>query len=141
MRNSAPASYLSSKCDNIQSYVGTNRFFNSPNILNKKQAATNFLSNNLKTIQAATLFASAKSVEDLPSKSLTSEPITEHIPEPPPIPDVNIEVLSKLNELGEATFTSLGLGGWTPVGVIQTSLEFVHVSLGIPWWGAIALGK
>ncbi|KAI9187568.1 hypothetical protein H9P43_001957 [Blastocladiella emersonii ATCC 22665] len=28
---------------------------------------------------------------------------------------------------------------WTPVGWVQTALEFMHVSTGLPWWGSIAV--
>jgi YidC/Oxa1 family membrane protein insertase len=38
----------------------------------------------------------------------------------------------------EQSFTELGLGSYTPVGLIQNLLEFMHVNLGLPWWGAIA---
>uniref|UniRef100_A0A8C3SGI7 Mitochondrial inner membrane protein OXA1L n=1 Tax=Chelydra serpentina TaxID=8475 RepID=A0A8C3SGI7_CHESE len=34
----------------------------------------------------------------------------------------------------------LGLGSYTPVGLIQNLLEFLHVDLGLPWWGAIVAG-
>lgn len=45
-----------------------------------------------------------------------------------------------LNAIGEPTFASLGLGGWSPVGLVQNGMEFLHVTLDIPWWGAIAIG-
>ncbi|XP_072363703.1 uncharacterized protein [Scyliorhinus torazame] len=31
----------------------------------------------------------------------------------------------------------LGLGGYTPVGLVQNILEFIHLDVGLPWWGAI----
>ncbi|KAJ3585016.1 hypothetical protein NHX12_013739 [Muraenolepis orangiensis] len=37
----------------------------------------------------------------------------------------------------EPTLVELGLAGHTPVGFIQSLLEFMHVDLGLPWWGAI----
>ncbi|XP_051836393.1 mitochondrial inner membrane protein OXA1L [Antechinus flavipes] len=37
----------------------------------------------------------------------------------------------------EQSLSELGLGGHTPVGLVQNFLEFVHVDLGLPWWGAI----
>lgn len=63
------------------------------------------------------------------------------IPEPPLIPDASAEALSNLNALGEATFESLGLGGWTPVGIVQQCMEFLHVNFGIDWWLAIVIGE
>ena len=35
------------------------------------------------------------------------------------------------------TFTDLGLGGYSPIGLLQSSMEFFNSSLGLPWWGAI----
>lgn len=69
------------------------------------------------------------------------ENVTETLPEPPPVPDAAVELLNQFNELGEPTFASLGLGGWTPVGMVQQCFEYLHVTLGVPWWEAIAIGK
>lgn len=41
----------------------------------------------------------------------------------------------------EASLAELGLAHHTPVGLIQNLLEFFHVDLGLPWWGAIVVGK
>lgn len=32
-----------------------------------------------------------------------------------------------------------GLGGYSPVGLLQQVFEFVHVSYGLPWWASIAV--
>ncbi|XP_067171056.1 mitochondrial inner membrane protein OXA1L [Apteryx mantelli] len=34
----------------------------------------------------------------------------------------------------------LGLGGYSPVGLVQNLLQTLHLDGGLPWWGAIALG-
>ncbi|XP_041054660.1 mitochondrial inner membrane protein OXA1L-like [Carcharodon carcharias] len=34
----------------------------------------------------------------------------------------------------------LGLGGYTPVGLVPNILEFIHLDVGLPWWGAIVAG-
>lgn len=41
----------------------------------------------------------------------------------------------------EPTLAELGLAHHTPVGLIQNMLEFMHVDLGLPWWGAIVVGQ
>ncbi|KAH1003940.1 hypothetical protein HUJ04_003770 [Dendroctonus ponderosae] len=79
-------------------------------------------------------------VEEADSSKLTAQASPDAIPEPPLIPDPTAEALSNLNSLGEATFESLGLGGWTPVGIVQQCMEFLHVSFGIDWWLAIVIG-
>lgn len=64
------------------------------------------------------------------------------IPEPPPIPAAPeiSDIVSNLAANGEPTFASLGLGGWTPVGIVQNCMEFLHVGCDLPWWGVIAIG-
>ncbi|XP_048765403.1 mitochondrial inner membrane protein OXA1L-like [Ostrea edulis] len=49
------------------------------------------------------------------------------------------DVTASLNALGEESIKSLGLGKFTPSGLMQQLLETVHVSLDIPWWGTIVL--
>ncbi|XP_023013469.1 OXA1L mitochondrial inner membrane protein [Leptinotarsa decemlineata] len=66
--------------------------------------------------------------------------VAELIPEPPPIPEGTSEILEQLNALGEPTFASLGLGGYSPVGIAQNCFEYLHVTLGVEWWAAIAIG-
>ena len=39
----------------------------------------------------------------------------------------------------EPSLSSLGLCAYTPVGLVQSVLEFLHVNVGLPWWGSIAL--
>ncbi|XP_053824604.1 mitochondrial inner membrane protein OXA1L isoform X2 [Vidua chalybeata] len=60
-------------------------------------------------------------------------------PPPPQIPEP-VEILGNSPNLGEARLEELGLGGSSPVGMIQNLLEFLHLDLGLPWWGAIAAG-
>ncbi|CAM4552134.1 unnamed protein product [Lepidochelys kempii] len=46
----------------------------------------------------------------------------------------------ELAEVPELGLAELGLGSYTPVGLIQNLLEFLHADLGLPWWGAIVAG-
>lgn len=73
------------------------------------------------------------------AKDIANTPI-DPIPEAP-------EPLSRLSESvaevvssGEPSFSSLGLGGYSPVGIIQSCMEYLHVSCDLPWWGAIVIG-
>ncbi|XP_025834334.1 mitochondrial inner membrane protein OXA1L-like [Agrilus planipennis] len=77
---------------------------------------------------------------EISDKAAIVEKISEKIPEPPPVPDASVEVLNQINALGEPTFASLGLGGWSPIGIVQSTLEYIHVTCGLPWWGTIAVG-
>lgn len=40
----------------------------------------------------------------------------------------------------DAPITTFGLGGYTPVGLIQNCLDFLHLGIGLPWWGSIVIG-
>nr|AAI52010.1 Oxa1l protein [Danio rerio] len=69
-----------------------------------------------------------------PTPSVTP-PITEQVAEAP------LTALDVLQGVGaEASLSELGLCNSTPVGLIQNLLEFMHVSIGLPWWGAIVAG-
>nr|CAI5833194.1 unnamed protein product [Callosobruchus analis] len=83
--------------------------------------------------------SSTQLASQIANKSPDGVPV-EPIPEPPAIPEGTEEVISQVNALGEPTLASLGLGGYTPVGLVQNCLELLHADLGIPWWGAIAIG-
>ena len=66
-----------------------------------------------------------------------------YIPEAPPIPVSDVpDITETLNALGEPTLQSLGLGSYFwPTGWVQNALEFLHVTLDLPWWGCIVTGK
>ena len=46
-----------------------------------------------------------------------------------------------LQPVKEIPFSELGLGGFSPIGLLQQALEFLHMSVGLPWWAAIAAGE
>ncbi|XP_046663849.1 mitochondrial inner membrane protein OXA1L isoform X1 [Homalodisca vitripennis] len=61
------------------------------------------------------------------------------IPEPPvPLSEITEAAIKDFTL--EPTFASQGLGGWTPVGIVQNCLEYLHVDCGLPWWGAVVCG-
>ncbi|KAL2078981.1 hypothetical protein ACEWY4_024725 [Coilia grayii] len=70
-----------------------------------------------------------------PTPVVIAQPITEQVAEVAPT------VVDVLQEAGaEVRLAELGLGSYTPVGAVQNLLEFFHMDLGLPWWGAIAIG-
>lgn len=82
-----------------------------------------FQSNNLSTseIQA----------KALPSSETLSS-VTEQIDQP------SIDI-SSVVETVEPTLISQGLGGWSPVGLLQHVFEYMHINLGMPWWLTIMI--
>lgn len=65
-----------------------------------------------------------------------AQPITEQVAQVAPT------VVDVLHEAGaEVRLAELGLGSFTPVGLIQNLLEYMHMDLGLPWWGAIVAGE
>lgn len=75
----------------------------------------------------------ASAVENLESKT------SLQIPEVPATPTAEETIVEALAANGEPTFASLGLGGHSPIGLLQSVLEFMHVSCGLPWYVTIAL--
>uniref|UniRef100_A0A8C4FGJ7 OXA1L mitochondrial inner membrane protein n=1 Tax=Catagonus wagneri TaxID=51154 RepID=A0A8C4FGJ7_9CETA len=66
-------------------------------------------------------------------------PVIPATPPPTAVPEVaSGETADIVQAAVEQSFSELGLGSYTPVGLIQNLLEFMHVNLGLPWWGAIA---
>jgi hypothetical protein len=63
------------------------------------------------------------------------------IPEPPAVPSVIEELVETLPLSGELPFEKLGLGGWSPVGIVQNCMEYMHIGCDVPWWASIAIGK
>ncbi|XP_029049180.1 mitochondrial inner membrane protein OXA1L [Osmia bicornis bicornis] len=61
------------------------------------------------------------------------------VPVPPPSEELINVVSEVLHANGEPTFTSLGLGGYGPVGIMQYSLELLHIGCDLPWWAAITV--
>lgn len=69
-------------------------------------------------------------------------PVIPATPSPTTITEVaSGETADIVQAAAEQTFSELGLGSYTPVGLIQNLLEFMHVNIGLPWWGAIAACK
>lgn len=69
--------------------------------------------------------------------SATEKAVPLEIPEiPAPTTD---GIIQELAANGEPTFASLGLGGYSPIGLLQNALEFMHVSCDLPWYATIAL--
>lgn len=65
-----------------------------------------------------------------------AQPVTEQVAEVAPT------VIDVLQGAGaEVRLAELGLGSYTPVGLIQNMLEYMHMDLGLPWWGAIVVGE
>ncbi|XP_013784150.1 mitochondrial inner membrane protein OXA1L-like [Limulus polyphemus] len=77
--------------------------------------------------------------EEVPNSSSQGiEALPGYIPEPPQVPVLNADVENVLEEKGSELLNA-GLGGWSPVGIIQHCLDYLHVSLNIPWWLSIVI--
>ncbi|KAM7377228.1 hypothetical protein PAMA_013827 [Pampus argenteus] len=90
-------------------------------------------------VPVADSFASSPVLDVSPpivsADSVIMQPIVEQVVHAAP---TAVEVLQAATT--EPTLAELGLAGHTPVGLIQTLLELMHVDLGLPWWGAIVVG-
>ena len=52
-------------------------------------------------------------------------------------PDAITQAVSDITSQQGSDLASLGLGGYTPVGLIQTTLELIHVNSHLSWWLSI----
>jgi hypothetical protein len=83
----------------------------------------------------------------VPPEVAASSPVSEmvptldDIPEPPAIPPSVEELVQTLPLSGEPTFASLGLGGWSPVGIVQNCMEYLHIGCDVPWWLSVVIGN
>ncbi|XP_073431569.1 mitochondrial inner membrane protein OXA1L [Dendrobates tinctorius] len=78
----------------------------------------------------------------IPVVSEAQLPPSPPVPEPllpSPVSEVAPTVTETLGQVDQS-LSELGLGGYSPVGLIQNFLEILHVDVGIPWWGAIVTG-
>ncbi|KAG8975648.1 Mitochondrial inner membrane protein oxa1, partial [Tulasnella sp. 427] len=81
-----------------------------------------------------------KPTSDVPSLADVLAP-TASAPSVPPLPsdasiaDIVTAPLANGDHIGD--LASLGLGGWSPAGLVQTLLEQIHVHTGMPWWATI----
>ncbi|XP_050539717.1 mitochondrial inner membrane protein OXA1L-like isoform X2 [Daktulosphaira vitifoliae] len=56
------------------------------------------------------------------------------------VPETQFEPIDVLNVLEDETLQNVGLGSWTPVGLVQNALQFMHITFDIPWWLTIVAG-
>ena len=49
------------------------------------------------------------------------------------------DMADAMTSLGEQSLVSLGLGGYSPTGLIQQTLELIHVSSNVSWCASIAI--
>lgn len=112
-----------------------------------QQNSTKFTYNirNFSQLNAASTTLLANHKYDLSNNnvryaSTDGESILAEIPEPPSIPELTSKVAEVVANGAEPAFATLGLGGWTPVGIVQNCMEYLHVGLDLPWWTCIIIG-
>lgn len=79
---------------------------------------------------------SAAEVVSADPSPVLMQPLIEQVADAAPTAAEVLQVAAAEQSLAE-----LGLAGSTPVGLIQNLLEFMHVDVGLPWWGAIVVGQ
>ncbi|XP_075067578.1 mitochondrial inner membrane protein OXA1L [Mixophyes fleayi] len=84
----------------------------------------------------STAIKAASQVPVLTETQLPPSPLTTQDVLSPPVSDVAPTAAETLGQV-EQGLTDLGLGGYSPTGLVQNCLEFLHVDMGLPWWGAI----
>ncbi|KAF8174878.1 60Kd inner membrane protein-domain-containing protein [Pholiota molesta] len=85
------------------------------------------------------------------SLSTSTPPSSSDIPEGP-TPEVGLDATSLINDtvdtlasnvpppLQYGDFAAMGLGGWSPSGLVEWSMELINVATGMPWFWTIVAG-
>lgn len=91
--------------------------------------------------KATTTTSATTSTATATTTTTENIPVTIKIPEIPVTPTTPVEetFVQSLSANGEPTFASLGLGGYSPTGIVQSGLEYIHVTFDMPWYVTIAL--
>ncbi|KAM6908864.1 mitochondrial inner membrane protein OXA1L [Xenentodon cancila] len=90
----------------------------------------------VETVSMMPSAADGAALPPIPDPSpVLSQPVCEQVADALP---TAVDVLQAV--AAEPRLADLGLAGHTPVGLIQNLLEYMHIDLGLPWWGAIVIG-
>ncbi|XP_078688283.1 mitochondrial inner membrane protein OXA1L-like [Branchiostoma floridae x Branchiostoma belcheri] len=74
---------------------------------------------------------------EVPPGMSTDVPLTEVTPVPFEAPTTH-DIMQAAAETGvEPSLTELGLGGWSPIGLLQSTIDMFHSTLHLPWWASI----
>lgn len=68
---------------------------------------------------------------------MTNPFLQENVPETMLDSEMLKDMADAVTSLGEPTLASLGLGGFSPPGLIQQALELIHVSGNVSWFASI----
>ncbi|XP_020285217.1 mitochondrial inner membrane protein OXA1L [Pseudomyrmex gracilis] len=94
-----------------------------------------------KTVSSSSELPPSSSSSPPPPVSASQSSPYDEIPDPPaPLTEIITEPVVAVHPNGEVTFESIGLGGYSPVGLIESFMEFAHINYNLPWWGTIILG-
>lgn len=105
---------------------------------NNYESKFNNKANSYQRFAALTGVSCIRYASNEPIKTIVN---LNEIPNAPSIPTSTTDITNEiLTASGEPTFASIGLGGWSPVGMVQNCMEYLHIGLDLPWWGAIAIG-
>ncbi|KAM9330013.1 mitochondrial inner membrane protein OXA1L [Gastrophryne carolinensis] len=90
----------------------------------------------------STVTAAASQVLAVPPTPEAAVPHAVPVPEavlPPPVSELAPTIAEMTGQV-EQSLAELGLCGYSPVGLVQNFLSFLHMDVGLPWWGAIVTG-
>ncbi|XP_043283573.1 mitochondrial inner membrane protein OXA1L isoform X2 [Venturia canescens] len=100
------------------------------NLADDTLSAEEPMTNSIETLPTTTLDV----ISNVPTGASTPQSFLD-LPDAPVPP-----VVEAISYVGEPSLVSLGLGSWWPSGIVQQSLEWLHISCGLPWWESIMIG-
>ncbi|XP_076370973.1 mitochondrial inner membrane protein OXA1L-like [Tachypleus tridentatus] len=120
-------------------YINSQKSPFSNSILHIKLKRHPLVNSTLEAQHACLSTATVYHQETSSSLAQGGDGLPGYIPDPPSLPKQDIDIEYGLEEV-ESTLENIGLGGWTPVGLVQNCLDYLHVTAGVPWWLSIVLG-
>ncbi|RZF32604.1 hypothetical protein LSTR_LSTR011051 [Laodelphax striatellus] len=125
VRNLSSSTVVNNQEDTITVYSpGKQVSSTTAPVVDKASSSVSDVTSNTATSSAS---AVTENVANIAATPLPPIPVP---PKPPVVPEL----------LGEPPFSSIGLGGWSPVGLLQNAFEYLHINLDMPWWQCIVLG-
>lgn len=121
-----PVSLMSTNIDNSQYHVVvTNPSQSNMNIANLSSSSEQLSDTSNSVIGSS----SSSIITEVPSATASTD-----------LSDIAVTLSNNLQNAPlfvEPPLTSLDLAHWTPPGLVQMLLEYLHISWSLPWWGAI----
>lgn len=111
----------------------------SASLLANRRYISNNISDGIPATVSPDLLSIIPDAPQVPVTSVTTTTTTSSL-----LDNASEQIVDAATVIGstaaEPTFASIGLGGWSPVGIVQNCMEYLHIGCDLPWWVSIIIG-